>query len=237
MEFYIGYIISGVVILVAMIISFVAQSRVYKTFNDYKNIQSSLNMTAVQLAEKMANTSNINITVCECGGTLTDNYNPKDKSINISQANFNSNSIASHAIVAHEFGHALQDENNYVPLKIRQVVVKVSNFMSALLMPLLILGVLLQFIWLMGAGSIIIYVSAGMYGLSVLLGLVTLPVEFNASSRAKKLLTEMGCTSEEEVRGTDAVLNAAAMTYVASLFVSLAFFLRFLLIILSLRDK
>ena len=95
----------------------------------------------------------------------------------------------------------------------------------------------MQLFWIAGAGNIIIYVSVGIYAVSVIAGLVTLPVEFNASSRAKKILVEMGSTSDEEVKGTDRVLNAAAMTYVASLFVSLAYFLRFLFLLLAMRDN
>ena len=165
-------------------------------------------------------------------------YNPKDKSLNISEANYHGTSVSAHAIVAHEFGHAMQDAKNYAPLKIRQFVIKTSNFVSKLLMPLLILGILLQiFLFSSIAGSLVIYISVALYGVSVIASLVTLPVEYNASSRAKKILIGMGSVSEDEVKGTDAVLNAAALTYVASLLLSLAYFLRFLFLLLAIRDR
>ena len=192
-------------------------------------------MTGRELAEKLSQDNNLGLTVRECQGSLTDHYDPRDKSINISQSNFNNNSIASQAIVAHEFGHAMQDAEGYAPYKVRQVVVKVSNLVSRMLMPLLIIGILLQ-VFLMGiAGSLVIYISVAIYAVAVIANLVTLPVEINASSRAKDMLVRIGAGSDEEVQATDKVLNAAALTYVASLMVSLAYFLRFLFLLLMWR--
>lgn len=232
MEYYIGYIISGVAILVSVIIALVAQVKVNNAFDKYKDVPSSIDLTGAGLAEKLSEENGVGLTVRECQGKLTDHYDPRDKSINISQSNFNSKSIASQAIVAHEFGHALQDAEGYAPFKVRQFVVKASNLVSRMLMPLLIIGILLQ-VFLMGiAGSVIIYVSVAIYAVSVIANLVTLPVEINASQRAKDLLVRIGAGSDEEVRATDKVLNAAALTYVASLMVSLAYFLRFLFLLL-----
>ena len=232
MEYYIGYIISGVAILVSVIIALVAQVKVNNAFDKYKDVPSSIDLTGAGLAEKLSEENGVGLIVRECQGKLTDHYDPRDKSINISQSNFNSKSIASQAIVAHEFGHALQDAEGYAPFKVRQFVVKASNLVSRMLMPLLIIGILLQ-VFLMGiAGSVIIYVSVAIYAVSVIANLVTLPVEINASQRAKDLLVRIGAGSDEEVRATDKVLNAAALTYVASLMVSLAYFLRFLFLLL-----
>ena len=222
MEYYLGYILSGVAIIISVIIALVAQVKVNNAFNKYKDVPSSLNMTGRELAEKLSQDNNLGLTVRECQGSLTDHYDPRDKSINISQSNFNNNSIASQAIVAHEFGHAMQDAEGYAPYKVRQVVVKVSNLVSRMLMPLLIIGILLQ-VFLMGiAGSLVIYISVAIYAVAVIANLVTLPVEINASSRAKDMLVRIGAGSDEEVQATDKVLNAAALTYVASLMVSLA---------------
>lgn len=238
MEYYIGYLISGIVIIIAIFISLFAQTKVNGAFNKYKDVPSSLGMTGAELAEKMARENNLDIVVRMCSGHLTDHYNPKDKSLNISEANYHGTSVSAHAIVAHEFGHAMQDAKNYAPLKIRQFVIKTSNFVSKLLMPLLILGILLQiFLFSSIAGSLVIYISVALYGVSVIASLVTLPVEYNASSRAKKILIGMGSVSEDEVKGTDDVLNAAALTYVASLLLSLAYFLRFLFLLLAIRDR
>lgn len=235
MEYYLGYILSGVAIIISVIIALVAQVKVNNAFNKYKDVPSSLNMTGRELAEKLSQDNNLGLIVRECQGSLTDHYDPRDKSINISQSNFNNNSIASQAIVAHEFGHAMQDAEGYAPYKVRQVVVKVSNLVSRMLMPLLIIGILLQ-VFLMGiAGSLVIYISVAIYAVAVIANLVTLPVEINASSRAKDMLVRIGAGSDEEVQATDKVLNAAALTYVASLMVSLAYFLRFLFLLLMWR--
>lgn len=235
MEYYLGYILSGVAIIISVIIALVAQVKVNNAFNKYKDVPSSLNMTGRELAEKLSQDNNLGLVVRECQGSLTDHYDPRDKSINISQSNFNNNSIASQAIVAHEFGHAMQDAEGYAPYKVRQVVVKVSNLVSRMLMPLLIIGILLQ-VFLMGiAGSLVIYISVAIYAVAVIANLVTLPVEINASSRAKDMLVRIGAGSDEEVQATDKVLNAAALTYVASLMVSLAYFLRFLFLLLMWR--
>lgn len=232
MGYYIGYIVSGIVIIISIIIALVAQSKVNSAYEEYKDKLSSLDMTGAQLAEKLSIDNSLNLMVRSCGGRLTDHYDPTDRSINISQENYNSKSIASQAIVAHECGHALQHAENYVPYKIRQAVVKASNLVSKMLMPLLIVGILLQIFLLGIAGSLVIYISVALYAVAVIANLVTLPVEVNASSRAKNMLVKLGCTSDSEVQATDKVLNAAALTYVASLLVSMAYFLRFLFLLL-----
>ncbi len=237
MGYLIGYIISGVVIIISVIIALVAQSKVNDAFQTYKDINSTIDLTGCELAEKLCSDNNLNLTIKSCKGNLTDHYNPKDKSINISQSNFNSKSIAAQSIVAHEFGHALQDKENYSLFKLRQFVIKTSNFASRLLLPLLIIGIILELVLLNGIGSIVIYVSIGIYGLSLIANLVTLPVEINASKRAKDLMFQLGATSEDEVYATDRMLNAAAMTYVAGMLVSLAYFLRYLFLLLAFTRK
>ena len=235
MEYYIGYIISGVILIISIIIALVAQVKVNNAYEEYKEVPSSLDMTGAELAEKLSEQNNLGLIIRQCQGKLTDHYDPTDKSINISEGNYNNKSIASQAIVAHEFGHAMQDAENYAPLKIRQFVVKASNLVSRMLMPLLIIGILLQLFLFSIAGGIIIYVSVAIYAVAVIANLVTLPVEINASSRAKDMLLKIGSTSMEEIKGTDKVLNAAALTYLAALMVSLAYFMRFLLLLLMWR--
>lgn len=237
MEFYIGYIVCGAVIFLAIITALIAQIKVNSAFNKYKDYTSSLDLTGAQLAEELAMKNGISLNINCVNGTLSDHYDPRDKSINISQENYHSKSIASQAIVAHEFGHALQDQQDYFPFKVRQGVVKVSNIVSKLLLPMIIIGLILEFFIFVGGGvgNIVIYVYVGIYAISVIVNLVTLPVEFNASSRAKKLLAEMGANSHNEIVATDKLLNAAAMTYVASLLVSLAYLLRILYILRFLK--
>ena len=192
-------------------------------------------MTQAELAEKLAETNGLFIPIKMCRGKLSDHYNPKDKSINISEENYNSTSVSAHAIVAHEFGHAMQHAQNYGAFKVRQTVVKISNFMSGLLFPMIIIGLILELVFFATAGRVIIYVMCGVYGVSVLAGLVTLPVEFNASNRAKKMLQSLGMTGDDEVNATAELLNSAALTYVASLFVTLAYFMRILFLLLASR--
>lgn len=232
MGYYIGYIVSGVVIIISVIIALVAQVKVNNAYEENKEKLSSLDMTGGQLAEKLSSDYDLNLMVRQCNGRLTDHYDPTDRSLNISQENFNSKSIAAQAIVAHEFGHALQHAENYAPFKVRQTVVKASNLISRMIMPLLIVGILLQIFLLGIAGPLVIYISVALYAVAVIANLITLPVEVNASSRAKDLLVKLGCTSDSEVQATDKVLNAAALTYVASLLVSMAYFLRFLFLLL-----
>ena len=116
----------------------------------------------------------------------------------------------------------------------RQVVVKTSNLVSSLFLPLLIIGILLQLFWIALGGAIIIYLSVALYAVSVIASLATLPVEFNASSRAKKMLDSFGIDKSQQ-KGVDSVLNAAAMTYVASLLVSMAYLLRYIFLLLAIR--
>lgn len=229
------YIISGFLIFVAIIITMVAQIKVSNAYDKYSKQTSSLGITGQMLAYKLCEQNNLQLTVRACSGRLTDHYNSKDKSINISQENYNSTSVASLAIVAHEFGHALQDQQGYAPLKIRQVAIKLSSFASTLLLPFLIISILLS-IFIGYAGTIMLFVIVVVYGLILFANLVTLPVEIDASKRAKVMLNDM-ITDENEMVGVKKMLNSAAMTYVASMLVSFVYFLRFLsLFLMSKRD-
>ena len=193
----------------------------------------SLNLSGREFAEKLCQMAGISLTVNAVGGTLSDHYNSKDKSLNISSANLNSNSVASLAIIAHEFGHALQDQEEYAPLKIRQFAIKVSSFASKALLPFLIVSILLS-IFIGYAGTIMLFVLVLVYALSLFINLVTLSVEVDASNRAKKMLSTM-ISDEEEQKAMSNMLSAAAMTYVASMLVSLVYFLRFLSLFLMSR--
>lgn len=230
---YTGYIICSIAIVIAVIIAIIAQGKVQSAYNAYKDKLSSIDLTGAELANRLAVENGLALSIRSTSGTLSDHYDPRDKSINISSANYNSKSIAAQAIVAHEFGHAMQHAQAYLPFKVRQAVVKISNFVSTLLLPMILIGLLIELLLFVGGGigNIIIYVYVGIYTIAVIANLVTLPVEFNASSRAKKLLEGMGANSAEDMQATDKVLNAAAMTYVASLLVSLAYLLRLLYIL------
>lgn len=234
----IGYIVAGFLLIVAIIVALVAQVKVENTFDKYKEIPSSINMTGEQFARMLIEREGLDVSVQMCKGKLTDNYNPTDKTLNISQSNYNSSSIASQAIVAHEFGHALQHAKGYKPLLARQGIVVFSNVMSKLFMPLLILGVVLELctLGMLHIGSFIIYFSVVLYGLALILNVVTLKVEYDASARAKEVMIAIGAGDEGEKRAVANLLNSAALTYVASMLVSLAYFLRLLFILLGSRD-
>lgn len=234
----IGYIISGVLLFIAIILSLVAQIKVESTYDKYCKIPSPMDMTGEEFANMLIQKEGLHVCVKMCRGKLTDNYNPTNKTLNISQGNFSSRSIASHSIVAHELGHALQHENGYKPLFVRQGIIKFSNIMSKLLMPLVILGVILEVctLGIVNIGSFVIYFAVVLYGVAVILNLVTLRVEYDASNRARKIMAEYG-QDEGEKRAVRKLLNCASLTYLASMLVSIAYFLRFLFIFLGSRDR
>lgn len=234
----IGYVVAGFLLIVAIIVALVAQIKVEGTFDKYKEIPSSINMTGEQFARMLIAREGLDVSVRMCRGKLTDNYDPTNKTLNISQSNFNSTSIASQAIVAHEFGHALQHAKGYKPLLARQGIVVFSNAISKLFMPMVLLGMILELcsFGMIRIGSFIIYFSVILYGIALLLNVVTLKVEYDASARAKEIMVEIGAGDNGEKRAVSNLLNSAALTYVASMLVSLAYFLRLLFILLNSRD-
>jgi len=151
------------------------------------------------------------VSVRPVSGNLTDHYDPRSKVVNLSESVYNATSIAAIGVAAHECGHAMQHNEGYAPLNFRSALVPVVNFGSKLSWPLILIGVLLG-----GAGSTLCQIGILMFTLVVLFQLVTLPVEFNASNRAVRLLDSQGILIGEEVQGTKKVLGAAALTYVAA---------------------
>lgn len=234
----IGYIVASCLLVFAIILAIVAEVKVNNTFNKYSKIPSSIDMTGSEFAKMLIEKEGLGVNVQFCKGTLTDHYDPRNKTLNISQANFDSRSLAAQAIVAHEFGHALQHAKGYKPLFARQGIIVFSNIMSRLIMPMIILGIIVEACTLgkLRIGSFIIYFAVVLYGIAVILNVVTLKVEYDASNRAKEVMVLMGAGDEGEKRAVSNLLNAAALTYVASMLVSIAYFLRLLFIFLSSRD-
>lgn len=219
-----------------------ASAKVNTTYSKYDKVANSSRMTGYDTAVRLMQRRSVNdISVNRVNGSLTDHYNPTKKQVNLSMSTYGSASLASVAVAAHEIGHVMQKKTGYVPYKIRNVLVPLTNIGSRLALPVIIAGILLDaFLWGtqgLNYGEWIVYAGIAMYGLSTLFMLVTLPVEFNASRRAKKMLVEDGILTEEEVPAASKVLTAAALTYVASLLISLIYFLRFLFIILSIIRK
>ena len=175
------------------------------------------------------------------GGELSDHYHPTKKQVNLSSGVYGSDSIAACAVAAHEIGHVMQNKNGYAPYKLRGALVKVTNIGSYLAMPLVLIGLVLDFIVGFAGNSdlgfYVALVGVGFYGLSMVFALVTLPVELNASRRAKKMLVEQGILTSAELPYADKMLDAAAQTYLASLLTSFIYFLRFALWVFALFGR
>lgn len=216
-------------LIISVIIVTYAQTKINLSYGKYKKINSKGNLTGKDVARKILDSNNLaDVKVKEVSGELTDHYDPRIKTVNLSSNIFNGTSIASISVAAHECGHAIQDKVGYTFMRIRSMLVPVVRLVSYL-----------------GYFSVIISLFAGITGYlkvgiiiefaTLLFHLVTLPVEFNASSRAKKELVRLHLIEDDEYNGVDSMLSAAANTYVASLLSNLLNLFR-LLLILKNRD-
>ncbi len=212
-----------VLVLPALAISLFAQLYVNKMFNKYSSRFTHSGMTGEQVCHVIQRANGISVPVESVSGSLTDHYDPRNNTIRLSQPVYGSSSIAAVGVAAHEMGHALQYAKGYAPVRLRTAVFPATRLISGVSPFLILLGLLLSNQTLALTGVIA-------FGAIVLFQLVTLPVEFNASRRAVASLSNCGLT-QDELRGVKQVLTAAAMTYVAALLVSIAQFLRLLLIV------
>lgn len=227
----------GIVLLPGIILSIYAQIKVNHTYNKYKKEFSESNLTAKQVCEQILNAANINVQITEVQGTLSDYYDSRKKILALSKENINSTSISAIGVAAHEAGHALQDADNYAPMKIRHFVAIFSNIASNLLWPLIFIGLVFDFaLYYSTFAQVFIYSGIAFFGLSVILNLVTLPVEFNASNRAVAILRQSTILTESETQHAKEVLNAAALTYIAALIYSILNLLRFIMVFSKKRD-
>lgn len=202
-------------ILPGLILSLWAQFKVKSTFAKYNKTYTSQGLTGAQAARQILDANGLyNVPVEQVAGDLTDHFDPKTNVVRLSSSTFNNPSIGAVGVAAHEVGHALQYANGYMPIKIRSAIVPVCNVGSGLSVPLIILGFILSMPGLS-------YVGIALFSLVVLFQVVTLPVEFNASSRAIKTLDSMAMTTPEETKGAKKVLSAAALTYVAAMLTSI----------------
>ena len=214
-----------IMVIVGFIICAVASARVNSTYRKYSRYRSTTGMTGAQAAMRILSAEGItDVSVQHIAGNLTDNYDPRTKTVNLSDATYASDSVAAIGVAAHECGHVMQHAKGYLPLSIRTALVPVANIGSKIGIPICILGLLL------GSNSTLIDIGIWIFSLAVLFQLVTLPVEFNASHRALVLTGELGILNEEEVRDTRKVLGAAAMTYVAGALASLLQLFRVILL-------
>ena len=211
--YYYGYGIDPtyILIIIAAIISLIAQGLVKSTFSRYSKVAGARGITGAQAAEIILRANGINdVTVQRVSGSLTDHYDPRNKTLNLSDAVYASTSVAAVGVAAHECGHAIQHARGYAPLSFRSALVPVANIGSQLSWLFIILGIFF------GGSHTLIMIGILMFSAAVLFQLVTLPVEFNASGRALKLLSETGILQKDEVSDTRKVLSAAALTYVAA---------------------
>lgn len=215
--------------LVGLVLTMIASANVKSTFARYNKVRSASGLTGAQAAEQVLHSAGIyNVQICHISGSLTDHYDPRNKTLNLSDSTYGSNSIAAVCVAAHECGHAVQDQKQYGPLVLRSSLVPAANIGSQLSWPIFLAGLVFSMKPLLTAGIIL-------FSLAVLFQLVTLPVEFDASSRALKILDSTGMLGSEELSGAKKVLTAAALTYVAALASSLLQLLR--LIMLSERRR
>ena len=230
---------SYIIIIPGLIFAAIAQLLVTQRFSKYDNYRSQSGYTASELSENLLRNNGCAVGVMRTSGRLTDHYNPSTKMLALSESTYNNTSIAALGVAAHEVGHACQDEDNYFPLKLRSILVPIVNLGSRIAIPIVILGIIIEFLAEVsgGIGGYLISIGIICYSLSTIFCLITLPVEINASRRALKMLTSSGALTREELKGAKKVLSAAALTYVASLFVSLLYLLRFLLIVSRFRRR
>ena len=219
-----------VLVLPAILISLFAQIKVKSSFSKYSKV--STRFSGAEAAERLLHSRGINnVRIERVSGNLTDHFDPKTNVIRLSDSVYDSRTIAAVGVACHEAGHAAQYAEHYLPIKIRNLIVPITQFGSYLSWPLLLIGIIFNYSYLIDIGILL-------FGLVVLFQLITLPVEFNASRRALKALTEYGIVYDaDEKRGAKSVLTAAALTYVAALLVSLAQFLRLILLTQGRRRR
>ena len=222
-----------ILVIIGAIICMIASAQVKSTFNKYSRYRSMSGMTGAQAAERILQAAGIgDVQIRHVSGSLTDHYNPGNKTLNLSDSVCNSTSVAAVGVAAHECGHAIQHATGYAPLKIRGALVPVANFGSTIAWPLILIGLLFS------SQSSMLFLNLGIiaFSLAVLFQIVTLPVEFNASSRAIRILGSSGMLYEDEVDATKKVLSAAALTYVAGAASAILQLLRIILLANSRRD-
>ncbi|MCH5170846.1 MAG: zinc metallopeptidase [Oscillospiraceae bacterium] len=213
-----------ILVLPMVIFSLIASVKVKSAFKKYSGVRSIRGLTGAQAASEVLRFYGINnVAIERVSGELTDHYDPKANVIRLSDKVYNSTSVASIGVACHEAGHAAQYAQGYVPVKLRSVIYPACSVGSKIGIPMAILGLIFSFNFLVTLGI-------AFFGLAVFFQLVTLPVEFNASRRAVKVIDEIGILQTEELKGTKKVLTAAALTYVASLAVSVANLLRLILL-------
>lgn len=218
-----------VLVLPCLILSLWASSSVNNTFKRYSTQYSMRGITGAEAAQRVLHANGVSgVRVERVSGNLTDHFDPKTNVIRLSDSVYGSTSTAAIGVACHEAGHAVQYATHYAPIKLRAAIIPITNFGSKLAMPLILLGVLLTFLG--NFSYALVYLGIACFGLSLVFQLVTLPVEFNASRRAVRAISNTGILTQQELVGAKKTLKAAAMTYVAATAISLAQLLRLIVL-------
>lgn len=213
-----------ILVIIGVVITLIASSKVKSTYARYERVRSVSGMTGAQAADKVLRAARINgVRIERVSGHLTDHYDPRTKVLRLSEGVYNSSSVAAIGVAAHECGHAIQDDKSYAPLRLRSAIVPVANIGSTLSWPIIILGI-------MFGATQFLYLGIILFSAAVVFQLVTLPVEYNASSRAVQMLEQTGILYGDELDGTKKVLSAAALTYVAGAAAAILSLLRLVLL-------
>lgn len=216
-----------ILVVIGAVICMIASARVKGTFNKYSQLRSMSGMKGAQVAQRVLQAAGIyDVQVRHVSGSLTDHYDPRTKTVNLSDPVYNATSVAALGVAAHECGHAIQHAKSYAPLSIRSALVPIANFGSMLAWPVILIGLLFN----TRSSGLIIDIGILLFSAAVLFQLVTLPVEFDASRRALVMLRTQGILADDELRYTRRVLKSAALTYVASAAAAILQLLRIILI-------
>lgn len=214
-----------ILVIIGMLLSLLASGKVKTTFSKYSKVRSMSGLTGEETAGRILRNSGIyDVRIERISGDLTDHYDPRSKTLRLSDSVYNNTSVAAIGVAAHECGHAIQHDKGYIPLKLRGAFVPVANFGAAAAWPIILVGILL------GESQSLITFGIILFSAAVLFQIITLPVEFNASRRAVRILDDTGILAESEIKGTKKVLTAAALTYVAGAAASILQLLRLILL-------
>ena len=220
-------------VLIGVIICSIASAKVRSTYNRYNRVRSSSGMTGAQAAERILRAAGItDVSIRHVSGSLSDHYDPRTKTVNLSDTVYGSQSVAAIGVAAQECGHVMEHAHGYFPLTFRSALVPVANIGSTLAWPMILIGLFFSG----KSSSLFIQFGILLFSLAVLFQLVTLPVEFNASRRALASVEQLGLLSSDEIPKTRRVLSAAALTYVASAAAAILQLLR-LILLFGGRDR
>ena len=214
-----------ILVVIGMVISLIASAKVKGTYARYSRVRSRSGLTGAQAAERILRSAGLyEVRIEHISGSLTDHYDPRSKVLRLSDSVYGSASVAAIGVAAHECGHAIQDDRSSAPLRIRNSLVPVAHRGTQAAWPIILIGLVFA------GSSFLVNLGILLFSLGVLFQLVTLPVEFDASGRAIRILSDSGILYEEEVKQTKKVLGAAAMTYVAAAAASILSLLRLLIL-------